>query len=79
LHQIVLNLVSNAVKFTSKKITVSVRLIDEDSENVTIECLTDTGIGIPKLATIFDNFQQASSGTSRIYGGTGLGWPSLNN
>jgi signal transduction histidine kinase len=38
LHQIVLNLVSNAVKFTSKgKITVSVRLIDEDSENVTIE------------------------------------------
>jgi PAS domain S-box-containing protein len=77
LHQIVLNLVSNAVKFTSKgKITVSVRLIDEDSENVTIEfAVTDTGIGIPKekLATIFDNFQQASSGTSRIYGGTGLG------
>jgi signal transduction histidine kinase len=50
LHQIVLNLVSNAVKFTSKgKITVSVRLIDEDSENVTIEfAVTDTGIGIPK-------------------------------
>jgi signal transduction histidine kinase len=51
-------LVSNAVKFTSKgKITVSVRLIDEDSENVTIEfAVTDTGIGIPKekLAT-FDN------------------------
>jgi PAS domain S-box-containing protein len=77
LHQIVLNLVSNAVKFTSKgKITVSVCLIDEDSENITIEfAVTDTGIGIPKekLATIFDNFQQASSGTSRIYGGTGLG------
>lgn len=77
LHQIILNLVSNAVKFTSKgKITVSVRLIDEDKENATVEfAVTDTGIGIPteKIATIFDNFQQASSGTSRIYGGTGLG------
>jgi PAS domain S-box-containing protein len=77
LHQIILNLVSNAVKFTSEgKITVSVRLVDEDSENVTIEfSVADTGIGIPeeKLDSIFDNFQQASSGTSRIYGGTGLG------
>ena len=77
LHQIILNLVSNAVKFTSKgKITVSVNLIAEDDENVTIEfAVTDTGIGIPKekIANIFDNFQQATSGTSRIYGGTGLG------
>jgi PAS domain S-box-containing protein len=77
LHQIILNLVSNAVKFTIKgKITVSVRLIDENLENVSIEfAVTDTGIGIPedKIATIFDNFQQASSGTSRLYGGTGLG------
>jgi signal transduction histidine kinase len=34
--------------------------------------VTDTGNPKEKLATIFDNFQQASSGTSRIYGGTGL-------
>tara|TARA_R110000868_G_scaffold108031_4_gene295172 strand:+ start:7151 stop:10504 length:3354 start_codon:yes stop_codon:yes gene_type:complete len=77
LHQIILNLVSNAVKFTSKgKITVSVNLIDENEENITIEfAVTDTGIGISKekIATVFDNFQQATSGTSRIYGGTGLG------
>jgi PAS domain S-box-containing protein len=77
LHQIILNLVSNAVKFTSKgKITVGVRLIDENEENTTVEfSVTDTGIGIPeeKTTKIFDNFQQASSGTSRIYGGTGLG------
>ncbi len=77
LHQIILNLVSNAVKFTTEgKITVSVRLLDQDDEKVTIEfAVSDTGIGIPenKMATIFENFQQASSGTSRLYGGTGLG------
>lgn len=77
LHQIILNLVSNAVKFTTKgKITVSVRLLDEDNEKVTLEfAVADTGIGIPedKIEKIFDNFQQASSNTSRLYGGTGLG------
>jgi len=77
LHQIILNLVSNAVKFTSKgSITVSVRLLSEDDKQVTIEfAVADTGIGIPetKIDKIFDNFQQASSGTSRLYGGTGLG------
>jgi PAS domain S-box-containing protein len=78
LHQIILNLVSNAVKFTSRgKITVSVRMLPgDDEEKVTIEfAISDTGIGISedKLEKIFDNFQQASSGTSRLYGGTGLG------
>ena len=77
LHQIILNLISNAVKFTSSgKITVSVRLVSENNENATIEFLvSDTGIGIAenKLENIFENFQQASSGTSRLYGGTGLG------
>ncbi|MBU3928197.1 MAG: response regulator, partial [Bacteroidetes bacterium] len=77
LHQIILNLVSNAVKFTTKgKITVSVHMLDEDDEKVTIEfAVSDTGIGISaaKLDRIFENFQQASSGTSRLYGGTGLG------
>ena len=77
LNQIILNLVSNAVKFTLKgKITVSVRLLNEDDNTAYIEiAVTDTGIGIPenKIATIFENFQQATSGTSRLYGGTGLG------
>ena len=77
LHQIILNLVSNAVKFTTKgKITVNVRLVSENSEEATIEfSVSDTGIGIPenKLDHIFENFHQASSGTSRLYGGTGLG------
>lgn len=77
LHQIILNLVSNAVKFTTKgKITVSAHLLSQDEEKATIEfSVKDTGIGIPanKLESIFENFQQASTGTSRLYGGTGLG------
>ena len=77
LHQIILNLVSNAVKFTSKGgIKVSVLLLSQNEEQATIKfSVTDTGIGISKskIGSVFENFQQASSGTSRIYGGTGLG------
>jgi len=77
LHQIILNLVSNAVKFTSMgRITVSARLLSEDDETVSIEfAVSDTGIGIEKskINKIFENFQQATSGTSRLFGGTGLG------
>jgi PAS domain S-box-containing protein len=77
LHQIILNLLSNAVKFTNKgKITIGVRLMDEDEEKANIEfSVIDTGIGIAedKIEHIFENFQQASSNTARLYGGTGLG------
>ena len=77
LHQIILNLVSNAVKFTTiGTITVSIHLLSEDEEKVTIEfAVTDTGIGVKdeRMDNIFENFQQATSGTSRLYGGTGLG------
>ncbi|MBU2019511.1 MAG: response regulator [Bacteroidetes bacterium] len=77
LHQIILNLVSNAVKFTSVgKIIVKIELEEQDHETVQIRfSVQDTGIGISedKFNSIFDNFQQASSDTSRLYGGTGLG------
>lgn len=77
LQQVVLNLMSNAVKFTdSGKIVFGVRLIAEESEKIMLEfSVTDTGIGIEedKLESIFENFQQASGETSRKYGGTGLG------
>ena len=77
LHQIILNLMSNAIKFTKKgKITVRVNLVEEDDEKASIKfAITDTGIGIAesKIDAIFENFQQASTGTSRLYGGSGLG------
>ncbi len=77
LHQIILNLVSNAVKFTTEgEITVNVKLLCEDDEKATVEfTISDTGIGIAenKIENIFESFRQASSNTSRLYGGTGLG------
>jgi PAS domain S-box-containing protein len=83
LHQVILNLVSNAVKFTSEgTITVGVRMLVQDKEKVILEfSVTDTGIGIEegKLDTVFDDFQQATSGTSRLYGGTGLGLAIVKN
>ena len=77
MKQILQNLVSNAVKFTSQgKISVTVDILFQDVEKVIIEFeISDTGIGIAEdnLDLIFENFQQASNGTSSLYGGTGLG------
>jgi two-component system CheB/CheR fusion protein len=77
LRQIILNLVSNAVKFTERgTIAVNVRLLKEDAERVNIEfTVKDTGIGIRanRLAKIFNNFEQADNETSSLFGGTGLG------
>ena len=77
LHQIILNLVSNAIKFTNAgSIKVSVKLEKENEEKVTLLfSVSDTGIGIERanLKKIFENFQQGSSDSSRLYGGTGLG------
>ena len=77
LHQIILNLVSNAVKFTSEgKIVITIQKSLEDFDNVVIDfSVSDTGIGIEadKIDLIFENFQQAYLQTSRIFGGTGLG------
>lgn len=77
LRQIILNLVSNAVKFTEVgKITMRVALLKQNAEEATLEfTVTDTGIGIHKnkLEHIFDDFGQATYENSRLYGGTGLG------
>lgn len=74
LKQILLNLCSNAVKFTdSGSITVSMSC-DCENESVTIQ-VADTGIGMNKeqLQRVFKAFSQADSSTTRKYGGTGLG------
>ncbi len=71
-RQIILNLMSNAVKFTEQgSVTLRARI----ENNFVKISVIDTGIGIPEksLPHIFDRFQQASHDTSRIYGGTGLG------
>ena len=77
LHQIILNLVGNAVKFTSYgEVTVCTRLLNQDEETATVEfAVSDTGIGIAenKIDGIFENFQQAYNLTPSTYGGTGLG------
>jgi len=77
LGQILTNLISNAVKFTnSGKVTITASLAGHDSEHSTIDFeVADTGIGImpDKLDYIFDSFSQASSDTTRKFGGSGLG------
>jgi two-component system, chemotaxis family, CheB/CheR fusion protein len=83
LNQIVLNLISNAVKFTHKgKVILSVKLLNEDEKNMTIEfTVTDSGIGIAanKKDSIFNLFEQAEPSTSNSYGGTGLGLAIVKN
>ncbi len=77
LRQIVLNLKSNAIKFTEHGfVETRVKVKHRSAENCTLLFeIKDTGIGIPesKLETIFRSFTQASDDTSRKYGGTGLG------
>ena len=77
LGQILTNLITNAIKFTDEgKVLVVASLVSQDDDYTTI-CfeVKDTGIGIPedKQETIFESFTQASSDTTRKYGGTGLG------
>lgn len=77
LTQIILNLVSNAIKFTKKGgVYVSANIVKEEGDVYLIEfSVRDTGIGVPedKLQSIFERFSQAESHTTRNYGGTGLG------
>jgi two-component system sensor histidine kinase/response regulator len=77
LRQVLINLISNAVKFTERgEINVKVRQLGSSVFNSSFHFeVTDTGIGIKpeNCITIFESFSQEDSSTTRLYGGTGLG------
>lgn len=78
ISQVLVNLMSNALKFTPAggSVTLEVRQTSSNEDTISLEFIvTDTGIGISEefQQRIFDPFEQDSSSTSRQYGGTGLG------
>jgi signal transduction histidine kinase/CheY-like chemotaxis protein/HPt (histidine-containing phosphotransfer) domain-containing protein len=77
LRQVVLNLMSNAIKFTDKgHVEIAARCLDRSDGVATIEVsVTDTGIGIApdRIGCLFSDFLQVDSSINRRYGGTGLG------
>lgn len=77
-RQVILNLISNAAKFTERgHITLRVKPITEDGKPFILGAVEDTGIGIHKedLPTVFEAFRQLDSSSSRRAQGTGLGLP----
>src|SRR5262249_17896370 len=76
LRQALLNLMSNANKFTDQgTITIDARLGKEDGRDWVSIAVTDTGIGmtVEQMGRLFQEFSQADASTTRKYGGTGLG------
>ena len=77
LRQVLLNLLGNSMKFTDRgSLHVAVQPDPDDATPGSVRfAIRDTGIGIPadKLTSIFENFTQADTSTTRKYGGTGLG------
>ncbi|NQZ56043.1 MAG: response regulator [Lentisphaeraceae bacterium] len=77
LRQVLLNLVSNAIKFTEKgKVSLSVKIIEDKANKQTLRfSIKDSGIGVSEeeKKRIFKAFMQADGSTTRKYGGTGLG------
>jgi signal transduction histidine kinase/DNA-binding response OmpR family regulator len=78
LSQVLINLLTNAVKFTPPSGTITLKIRETPSgtdKSVLRITVQDTGIGVPdeQKARLFDSFEQADAGTTRKYGGTGLG------
>ena len=79
IQQILNNLLSNAIKFTESG-SVSLTMSALPGKPLTIE-VRDSGIGMSpdQVKRVFDNFEQAEGGTTRRFGGTGLGMPIVRN
>ncbi|MEM8487636.1 MAG: ATP-binding protein [Bacteroidota bacterium] len=76
LRQVIINLLSNGIKFTAQgEVNISVLAEEKGDQYELVFAVQDTGIGIPKdrLESIFASFSQADSSTTRRFGGTGLG------
>ncbi|MDD2549329.1 MAG: ATP-binding protein [Bacteroidales bacterium] len=76
LSQILINLIGNAIKFTSNGyVKLSIHSTKTENSASFKFTVADTGIGIPadKIDNIFEEFNQVDSSTTRLYGGTGLG------
>ena len=77
LRQVLINLISNAIKFTKDgEVAVSVTVVEETESYTTVRfSVRDTGIGIPadRMDNLFQSFSQLDASTTRKYGGTGLG------
>ena len=77
IRQVIVNLVSNALKFTKQgEVKISIDVVSKGIDSVELKVtVSDTGIGIPVAAqyTLFNAFTQADGSTTRKYGGTGLG------
>lgn len=77
LHQILINLAGNALKFTNHgQVLITLKLLDKREKTIRLHiAVSDTGIGISgeQIDRIFEAFEQAEASTSRRFGGTGLG------
>jgi signal transduction histidine kinase/ligand-binding sensor domain-containing protein/DNA-binding response OmpR family regulator len=77
IRQVLINLINNAIKFTSRgEILVVIKLLERKGDHMNLKiAIKDTGVGIPKdkLSRLFKAFSQVDASTTRKHGGTGLG------